>query len=70
MNKCKLFNHKWLPVYIKGDYNGKTIKFIGCYCERCFKGHKEILEIDKVATNHKYGTYNEKYFNDDNLTVK
>jgi len=62
MNKCKFFGHKWLPVYIKGKYNGKTIKFIGCYCDRCRKGYDEVLEINTAAIDMEYGTYSEKYF--------
>ena len=71
MDKCKWFGHKWLPVYIKGEYNSKTIKFISCYCSRCLKGYDESLAINEAAINIKFGTYNEKYFNeaDPNETV-
>lgn len=64
MDKCKWFGHKWSPVYIKGEYNGKTIKFISCYCGRCRKGHDESLAITNAAIDRKFGTYNEKYFNE------
>ena len=60
---CNFFGHKWIPVYIKGDYNGKTIKFITCYCKRCNIGHFETIDIETAAINKQYGTYNEKYFN-------
>jgi len=65
MNKCKFWGHKWIPVYIKGEYNGTVTKFIACYCKRCRKGYNEALAIDMVAKNREYGTYNEKYFNED-----
>lgn len=40
--KCKWFGHKWIPVYIfkKGK---KGFKFIGCYCDRCYFGHEELI---------------------------
>ncbi len=62
VDKCKLFGHKWMPVYIKGDYNGKTVKFIACYCDRCRKGYNEAQDINQSAENREYGTYSEKYF--------
>ena len=65
--KCKLWGHKWLPVYIKGEYNGTVVKFIACYCSRCRKGHDESLDITLAAKNREYGTYNEKYFEEDKL---
>ena len=63
--KCKFWGHKWTPVFIKGEYNGKTIKFIACYCERCKKGHEEAVFITLAAKNREYGTYSEKYFEED-----
>ena len=66
MNKCNFFGHKWIPVFIKGKYNGVIIKFIGCYCKRCRKGHEGAVDINSVAVSPEFGTYNEKYFDDDN----
>jgi len=63
--KCNLLGHKWLPVYIKGTYNGKVVKFIGCYCNRCRRGYDESLEITEAAIDRKFGTYSEKYFDED-----
>jgi len=63
INKCKLFGHKWVPVFIKGEYNGKFIKFIACYCDRCNKGYNEVFGINEVAINREFGTYSEEYFN-------
>lgn len=62
IDKCKLFGHKWTPIFIKGKYNNKTVKFIGCFCGRCRKGHDEILEVNELAIDREFGTYNEKYF--------
>jgi len=62
IDKCKLLGHRWVPVFIKGTYNGKEVKFIACHCERCNKGKKEMSGIIDLAVNRKYGTYSEKYF--------
>lgn len=62
INKCKLFGHKWEPVFIKGDYNGQTVMFIGCYCLRCEKGFDEVHKISEAAENRQLATYSEKYF--------
>jgi len=63
IDKCKLFGHKWTPVFIKGKYNGEVVKFISCFCDRCGKGYDEVHNINKVAENREFGTYSEKYFN-------
>ncbi len=63
--KCKVFGHKWKPVFIKAEYNGKVVKFISCYCSRCFKGYNESLEINKIGKDRRFGTYSEKYFDID-----
>ena len=69
MTKCEFFGHKWVPVFIKGEYNGEIIKFISCYCNRCRKGYDESLSITKAAINREYGTYSEKYFDKDSLNL-
>ena len=61
-NSCKYRWHKWIPVFIKGTYNNKEIKFITCKCDRCYKWSKEISIINNLAINRKYWTYNEEYF--------
>jgi len=60
--KCKRKGHKWVPMFIKGTYNNKVVKFIACYCERCNKGWDEAGDINEIAINREYGTYAEKYF--------
>ena len=60
--KCKLFGHKWNPVFIKAEYNGKVVRFIACYCSRCMKGYKEAMDINNTGKNRRFGTYAEKYF--------
>ncbi len=60
--KCKLFGHKWRPVYLKGDINGKRIKFISCYCSRCDKGHLETIDLQSAIANLQIGTYNESIY--------
>ena len=64
MNKCNILGHKWVPVFIKGQYNGKVIKFIACFCgrDKCRKGYNETQQITLAAINKEFGTYNEKYF--------
>lgn len=59
---CKFFGHKWEPVFIKGEYNGIKVKFIGCYCRRCRKGYNELINAERLLTKREYGTYSEKYF--------
>lgn len=65
VNICKLFGHKWTPVYIKGEYNGKMVKFISCYCSRCGYGENEVYEINDTAINRVFGTYSKKFFDMD-----
>ena len=65
MTKCKFWGHKWIPVYIKGSYNGIMVKFIACYCARCRKGYHEAMGIYLMAEDRRFGTYSEKYFNED-----
>ena len=62
IDKCKLFGHKWTPLFIKGKYNGKVIKFIACFCQRCNKGYNEVHDINEAAIDREFGTYSEKYF--------
>ena len=62
INLCNIFGHKWIPVFIKAEYNSTEAKFISCYCSRCDKGLKETHHINQIGINKKYGTYSEKYF--------
>jgi hypothetical protein len=62
-NKNKKCKHKWIPGFIKGEINGVSIKFIGCYCERCRIGHDELLSVVGTLTKQDYATYSEEYFN-------
>lgn len=62
INKCKWFGHKWVPIFIKGELNGVPIKFIGCYCDRCEKGEKELHDVNNKLTKREYGTHHEEYF--------
>jgi hypothetical protein len=64
IDKCKLFGHKWYPCYVRGYYGGTQIKFIGVYCQRCRKGHDELLDAIKKQTISVYGTHSEEYFDD------
>ena len=57
--------HKWEQVYISGKLGKIYIKFIGTYCLTCRKGYPEIMDIlYKMGDDLKYGTYNEKYFDE------
>lgn len=62
MNKCKWFGHKWEPVYIKGEIETHSIKFIGCQCSRCLKGNRELLNVLGSMSKIEMNTFNEKYF--------
>jgi len=60
--KCKIFGHKWEPVFIKAKYNGEVVRFIACYCSRCNKGHDGAKDINEIGKERRFGTYSEKYF--------
>ena len=60
---CKILGHKWAPMYIKGNYNKIEVKFIACYCKRCYKGYDEAIDAIQKQTICEYNTYQEKYFN-------
>lgn len=62
-SSCKYRWHIWKPVYIKWTYNKKEVKFIACYCKRCYKWHNEVTSINSLAIDRKYWTYSEEYFN-------
>ena len=62
--KCKIFGHKWTPVFIKAEYNGEVVRFIACQCERCNKGYDGAHKINQVGKNRRFGTYSEKYFDE------
>ena len=62
MNWCRIFGHKWIPVYVKGIYRNISVEFIACYCDRCDKGYDELLDTIQKQTPNQYNTYNEKYF--------
>lgn len=64
MTRCKFFGHKLKPVFIKGYYGNKKLKFIGAYCKRCGKGRKELHEAINLQDIKVYNTYNEKYFDE------
>ena len=64
LNLCKLLGHRWVPVFISGEYKGIKVKFIGTYCSRCDKGHDELLNTVRSQTDITYGTYVEEYFDD------
>ena len=63
--KCKLFGHKWIPVYIKGYYGDIEVKFIACQCYRCRLGNVELLDVIRKQTMRVYNTYEESYFIED-----
>jgi len=65
INWCNILGHRWVQGYLKGEFNGQQIKFIGCYCDRCRKGYSELLKITECAINRKYATYESKYFDED-----
>jgi hypothetical protein len=64
MKRCKWFGHNWEPVFIKGKIGTLDIKFIGCYCKRCRKGNRELLDVSKLLTETNYVTYRESYFDE------
>lgn len=69
---CKIFGHKWEPMFIKGRYSNIEVKFIACRCKRCDMGHDEALDAVVKQTVNEYNTYSEKYFTltGEELTIK
>jgi len=61
---CGIAGHEWRPIFIKGEYNNKMIKFIACSCINCGKGYEESYEIHDIAKNRVFGTWTEKYFDE------
>jgi len=61
INWCKIIGHKDRLCYVKGEYNGKTVKFITWECTRCLAGILATHNIIEAGNNVEYGTYNEKY---------
>lgn len=70
LNKCKIFGHKWKPVFIRGFYGKTEIKIIGAYCVRCRKGYDELMDMIVKQDKSVYGTYSEKYFDDPKYNKK
>ena len=62
---CKLFGHRWRPVYISGKYHDIKVRFIGAYCERCRKGYDEIVDANKKMTEYIYGTYSSDFWDEE-----
>lgn len=66
---CKIFGHKWRPVYISGWVTHITytnyVKFIGCECSRCLYGNSNLLDMIGKMKAIKMNTYNKKYFGGD-----
>ena len=63
--RCRIFGHKWIPVYI--GKRGKW-KIMATYCKRCNYGHKEIIGfIDFLGygVGYDYGCYTDKYFKEE-----
>lgn len=59
---CKTLWHKWRPVFIKAKYNSEQIKFIACYCERCYKWKDWVTDINNIWKDRVYWTYSEEYY--------
>ena len=55
--RCKIFGHKWVPVFI----GGKNFDFIGTFCKRCHFGKEDLTDY-VFLINHDYGTYSQKYW--------
>lgn len=59
---CKVFGHKWIPVFVIGWFGNKEVKFIAAECINCKKGlddlYKTIAKMDDCPVN----SYNEKYY--------
>jgi len=62
MNWCKILGHLYEPVFIKGTFGDKEVKFIGAKCKRCGFGQDELVDtVNKMDLNY-FCTYSEKYW--------
>jgi len=65
INWCKILGHKWIPVFIRGYYGKKEVKFIGAECKRCILGEDDLrIAIEKMENNI-ICSYSEKYYYED-----
>lgn len=61
INWCSILGHRWVPVYIRKS----EWRFIACYCAKCRKGYKDIIDfVDKNSPT--INSYDEKYYNEPN----
>jgi len=61
---CKILGHSYEPIFIKGAYADKEVKFIGCKCRRCDFGEDELLDANKKMDRSDFCTYSEKYWHE------
>lgn len=59
---CKIFGHKWIPVYIIGRFNNTKVKFIGTECKRCKYGETDLRKTIAKMHSCPVNTYSEKYY--------
>ena len=59
---CKVWGHKYRPVFREGYIKGEHIKVITCFCDRCGFGREEDSAFGKKVNPEIMGTYQEKYF--------
>ena len=64
INWCKILGHSYEPIFMKGSYADKEVKFIGCKCRRCGFGEDELLDANKKMDRSDFCTYSEKYWNE------
>ena len=62
---CKILGHSYEPLFIKGRFADKEVKFISCKCRRCDFGEPEIVDTVDKMDDYDFFTYTEKYFNND-----
>ena len=63
--KCARWGHKWVPVFIAGEYNGIHVRFIACYCQRCRIGYNDIGDAVSSQTQRLYNTREQMYYDND-----
>jgi len=62
INWCKILGHKWVPIFIRGFYVDKEVKFIGTECIRCKFGKNDLMVAIKKMDNNIVCSYTEKYY--------
>ena len=66
VNWCKILGHKWIPIFIRGYYGKKEVKFIATVCKKCKLGEEDLKIAITKMDNNIICSYSEEYYYKDN----